>query len=85
MMGAAPQSAVAPMPLMRPSIRARVAGAPLWRAMPSPISRVWKAPRQIRLDLLEEPIIVQQEIACFELGPVCPARLGTGAKTSSGA
>ena len=36
------------------------------RGMPSPISRVGKAPRQICLELPEELIIVEQDIKDFE-------------------
>src|SRR5260370_26635262 len=46
------------------------------RGMASPVSRVGKAPRQIRLDLLEELIIIEQDIEGFELRVGLPRQFG---------
>src|SRR5260370_16638737 len=46
------------------------------RGMASRVSGVGKAPRQIRLDLLEELIIIKQDIEGFELRVGLPRQFG---------
>src|SRR5260370_3483892 len=46
------------------------------RGMASRVSGVGKAPRQIRLDLLEELIIIEQDIEGFELRVGLPRQFG---------